>query len=67
MQNCHDHGVDIITFGVLRPTPNHLPIVRYVPPVEFTPVKSFGKMGFRSGQRTVSALKLSCRKSVDEE
>jgi lipoic acid synthetase len=48
MQDCRDHGVDIFTLGqYLRPTPNHLPIIRYVPPEEFQFYRDEGlKMGF---------------------
>lgn len=36
-------GVDILTLGqYLRPTPNHLPIERYVPPDEFTRYREQG-------------------------
>lgn len=48
MQDCRDHGVDIFTLGqYLRPTPNHLPIIRYVSPEEFKYFRDEGlKMGF---------------------
>jgi lipoic acid synthetase len=48
MQDLHDHRVDILTLGqYLRPSPKHLPIVRYVPPAEFDELKRAGqKMGF---------------------
>jgi len=36
-------GVDIVTFGqYLRPTANHLPVERYVPPVEFEQYRKWG-------------------------
>ncbi len=36
-------GVDIVTFGqYLRPTPAHLPVVRYVPPEDFTRYRDLG-------------------------
>ncbi len=36
MRDLRAHGVDILTLGqYLRPSPKHLPIVRYVPPEEF--------------------------------
>ena len=36
-------GVDIVTFGqYLRPTPSHLPVVRYVPPEDFTRYRDVG-------------------------
>jgi lipoic acid synthetase len=42
------HGVDILTLGqYLRPSPKHLPIVRYVPPEEFAELRSAAlEMGF---------------------
>ena len=42
------HGVDIVTLGqYLRPSPKHLPIVRYVPPAEFAELKTVGmELGF---------------------
>jgi lipoic acid synthetase len=48
MQDLHDHKVDILTLGqYLRPSPKHLPIVRYVPPAEFDELKQAGReMGF---------------------
>jgi lipoic acid synthetase len=43
------HGVDIVTLGqYLRPSPKHLPIIRYVPVEEFAGLKAFGEgLGFR--------------------
>src|SRR5690606_1933833 len=36
-------GVDIVTFGqYLRPTPNHLPVERYVTPDEFAQYREWG-------------------------
>lgn len=36
-------GVDIVTFGqYLRPTPNHLPVERYVTPDEFAQYRAWG-------------------------
>lgn len=36
MQALRDHGVDILTLGqYLRPTQNHLPVARWVPPEDF--------------------------------
>ncbi len=36
-------GVDIVTFGqYLRPTPSHLPVVRYVPPEDFAKYRRWG-------------------------
>jgi lipoic acid synthetase len=48
MQDIRDHNVDILTLGqYLRPTPNHLPILRYVPPATFNMYREEGlKMGF---------------------
>jgi lipoic acid synthetase len=42
------HKVDILTLGqYLRPSPQHLPIVRYVPPAEFDELRRAGDaMGF---------------------
>lgn len=48
MHDLHAHSVDILTLGqYLRPSPRHLPIVRYVPPAEFDELKHAGyRMGF---------------------
>src|SRR5580698_8816907 len=48
MHDLRSHSVDILTLGqYLRPSPKHLPIVRYVPPVEFDEFKRLGyEMGF---------------------
>jgi lipoic acid synthetase len=48
MRDLRAHHVDIVTLGqYLRPSPKHLPIVRYVPPVEFDEFKRAGiGMGF---------------------
>jgi lipoyl synthase len=48
MRDLHAHGVDILTLGqYLRPSPKHLPIVRYVPPAEFDEFRHEGyAMGF---------------------
>jgi lipoic acid synthetase len=36
-------GVDIVTFGqYLRPTVNHLPVERYVPPDDFAKYRQWG-------------------------
>lgn len=36
-------GVDIVTFGqYLRPTANHLPVIRYVPPTDFDKYRQWG-------------------------
>lgn len=43
-----EHKVDIVTLGqYLRPTKNHLPIERYIPPEEFNQYRDLGlEMGF---------------------
>ena len=48
MQDLRSHSVDILTLGqYLRPSPKHLPIVRYVPPAEFDSFRDSGReMGF---------------------
>jgi lipoic acid synthetase len=48
MRDLQAHSVDILTLGqYLRPSPKHLPIVRYVPPAEFDEFKRAGmEMGF---------------------
>ncbi|MFP6836765.1 MAG: lipoyl synthase [Pseudomonadales bacterium] len=48
MQDLRDHGVDILTLGqYLRPTPNHLPVARWVHPDEFGGYRELGlEMGF---------------------
>jgi lipoyl synthase len=52
MRDLRDHDVDIVTIGqYLRPTPEHLPIERYVPPDEFREYAREGKaMGIRHVQ-----------------
>ncbi len=49
MRDLRDSNVDILTLGqYLRPSPKHLPIIRYVPIDEFTDLKRRGyEMGFR--------------------
>jgi lipoic acid synthetase len=49
MRDLRAHGVSILTVGqYLRPSPRHLPIVRYVPPEEFAEFRRAGReMGFR--------------------
>jgi lipoic acid synthetase len=49
MRDLRAGGVDIVTLGqYLRPSPRHLPIARYVPPVEFDSLREAGyAMGFR--------------------
>jgi len=48
MRDLRAHRVDILTLGqYLRPSPKHLPIVRYVPPSEFDEFRRAGQeMGF---------------------
>ena len=48
MRDLRAHGVEILTLGqYLRPSPKHLPIVRYVPPAEFDDLRRAGQaMGF---------------------
>jgi lipoic acid synthetase len=48
MRDLRDHKVDILTLGqYLRPSPKHLPIVRYVSPSEFAELRKEGiGMGF---------------------
>jgi lipoyl synthase len=48
MRDLRAHSVDILTLGqYLRPSPRHLPIVRYVPPTEFDELRRAGyAMGF---------------------
>jgi lipoic acid synthetase len=48
MRDLRAHRVDILTLGqYLRPSPKHLPVVRYVPPAEFDELREAGKeMGF---------------------
>jgi lipoic acid synthetase len=48
MRDLRAQGVDILTLGqYLRPSPKHLPIVRYVPPEEFAELRTAGlEMGF---------------------
>jgi lipoyl synthase len=48
MRDLRAQRVDILTLGqYLRPSPKHLPIVRYVPPEEFGEFKQAGReMGF---------------------
>ena len=49
MRDLRAHCVDILTLGqYLRPSPRHLPIVRYLPPAEFDDLRRAGyAMGFR--------------------
>lgn len=49
MRDLREHNVDIVTIGqYLRPSPKHLPIIRYVPVDEFAELKRYGQeLGFR--------------------
>jgi lipoyl synthase len=49
MRDLRAHAVDILTLGqYLRPSPKHLPVIRYVPPDEFAAFRLRGlDMGFR--------------------
>ena len=49
MRDLRDHQVDIVTLGqYLRPSPKHLPIIRYVPVEEFAELKAYGQqLGFK--------------------
>ena len=49
MRDLRAHGVDILTLGqYLRPSPKHLPIIRFVPPEEFAALRRSGYgMGFQ--------------------
>lgn len=43
LDDCAAVGVDIVTFGqYLRPTVNHLPVERYVPPADFDKYRQWG-------------------------
>ena len=61
LADLRDAGCDFLTLGqYLQPTPEHLPVVRYVPPEEFD---ELGRAARRSGllasrQRPVRALEL---------
>lgn len=48
LRDLHTHNVDILTLGqYLRPSPRHLPIIRYVPVEEFEQLKRIGyEIGF---------------------
>jgi lipoic acid synthetase len=48
MRDLREHHVEILTLGqYLRPSPKHLPIVRYVPPAEFDEYRRAGyEMGY---------------------
>jgi len=48
LRDLRDSNVDIITLGqYLRPSPKHLPIVRYIPPPEFDFYRKLGaQLGF---------------------
>jgi len=48
LEDCRRAAVDIVTFGqYLRPTANHLPVARFVPPEDFEKYRQWGlDMGF---------------------
>ena len=48
MGDLYAHDVDIVTLGqYMRPTPNHLPVNRWVPPEDFAALRDYGlKLGF---------------------
>ncbi|HTT62136.1 MAG TPA: lipoyl synthase [Bryobacteraceae bacterium] len=71
MRDLRAHSVDILTLGqYLRPSPRHLPIVRYVLPAEFDDLRRAGyEMGFahvesgplvRSSYHAADSLGPSC-------
>ncbi len=49
MRDLREHQVDILTLGqYLRPSPKHLPVLRFIPPDEFAEFRRRGsEMGFR--------------------
>ena len=49
MRDLASHGVGILTLGqYLRPSPKHLPVIRYVTPAEFADLRRAGlEMGFK--------------------
>ena len=55
-------GVDILALGqYLRPSPKHLPIIRFVPPEEFDALRRAGnEMGFRHVEPGLSYAVLPC-------
>jgi lipoic acid synthetase len=50
LQDLSEVGCDFLTIGqYLRPRPDRLPVVRYIPPEEFEEFKKIGEeMGFKS-------------------
>ena len=65
MRDLQRHHVDILTLGqYLRPSPKHLPILRYVPQSEFDEYKQAGlRNGFRPRRSwTFGSQLLSCRR-----
>jgi lipoic acid synthetase len=72
MRDLRAHHVDILTLGqYLRPSPKHLPIVRYVPPDEFEELKHAGyEMGFRhveSGPLVRSSYHASAAQTLEPQ
>jgi lipoic acid synthetase len=49
MRDLRAHEADILTLGqYLRPSPKHLPILRFIPPEEFAELRRYGyELGFR--------------------
>ncbi len=53
MRDLRAHHVDILTLGqYLRPSPKHLPVLRFVPPAEFA---EFRRQGYEMGFQHVEA------------
>jgi lipoic acid synthetase len=76
MRDLRARGVDILTLGqYLRPSPRHLPILRYVSPQEFEELRRAGAaMGFahvesgplvRSSYRAAAAFGVESPRSCD--
>jgi lipoic acid synthetase len=71
MRDLRAHHVNILTLGqYLRPSPKHLPIVRYVPPAEFDELRQAGyAMGFshvESGPLVRSSYHAADFKNTDD-
>lgn len=49
LQDLREIDLDIVTFGqYLQPTPNHLPVERFVPPADFNKYREWGlELGFK--------------------
>jgi lipoic acid synthetase len=50
LRDLRDHGAEMLTLGqYLQPSPDHLPVARFVPPEEFDALRQFGEsLGFAS-------------------